>query len=51
MSGDHVHSGQSEKWGGGEEVTVVGMDFDEAVCGGGGEVEGIGGADSGGRGE
>ena len=47
---DNIHTAQAEERGGGEQVAVVGMDFCEAVLGGGGEVEGVGGAEVGGSG-
>ena len=47
---DHIHSAQAEERGGCEEVAIVGMDFGEAVLGGGREVEGVGGAEVGGGG-
>ena len=42
---DHIHSAQSEERGGGEKVPIVGMDVGEAVLGGGGEMEGVGGTE------
>ncbi len=45
MLQDHIHPAQAEERGGGEEVFVVRENLGEAVFGGGGEVEGVGGAE------
>ena len=45
---NHIHPAQSEEQGGGKQVLVVGVDFGKAVFGGGGEVDGVGGAEIGG---
>ena len=39
---------QPEVWRGGEEVSVIGVDFGEAMLGGSGEMKGVGGAEVGG---
>ena len=48
VSHDDIHPNQSKQRSSGEEVFVVGVDLCEAVFGGGGEMEGIGGAEVGG---
>ena len=44
-----VHALKAEEWGGEKKVAVVGIHFRKAVLGGASEVEGVGGADVGGR--
>ena len=43
-----IHPLQPEVWRGGEEVSVIGVDFSEAMLGGAGEVKSVGGAEVGG---